>query len=219
MWGQLAMAVLPSLIGGAVSSHGSAQAVQQSANSTEKQMNFQREANQKQMDFQKESIDKQMGFQTGMANTSHQRQIKDLIAAGLNPILAAGGSGATSPSGSTSSGATSSGASYTGDTQSGYNANASALATKRLGQELTNMRATEKQTKSNTYLAEEQKLKTTQDLQNSKEQRNVIKQSFDLLKEQTSSAKSAATMDAMDVKAYKLLPPGARILKSMIKAR
>lgn len=57
-----------------------------------------------QMAFNKEEAQLTREWQEKMANSAHQREVKDLLAAGLNPILSAN-NGASVPSGATATGA------------------------------------------------------------------------------------------------------------------
>lgn len=82
-----------------------------------KNRDWQAQQNRIAMDFSAEEAAKNRDWQKMMSDTAHQREVKDLLAAGLNPVLSAsGGNGAAVTSGATASGYTSSGSSASADT-------------------------------------------------------------------------------------------------------
>ena len=79
-----------------------------SAQLASEQRDWQERQNALAMQFNAQEAAKSRSWQEYMSNTAHQREIRDLKAAGLNPVLSAmGGNGAAVTSGATASGVTS----------------------------------------------------------------------------------------------------------------
>lgn len=94
----------------------------------------------------------QMQFQADMSGTAYQRAVKDMAAAGLNPMLAYSQGGASTPPG----------ASYVAQ-DIGTPAVSSALSARRTSAEVDNMRETNKQIQSSTALNTAQTVKAKAD--------------------------------------------------------
>lgn len=143
--GDIGGAIAGELVGGIFDYYGQKSANESNAEQAALNRAFQHKHMMYQAAFNSNEAVRARLWQEQMSNTAYQRQVKDLAKAGFNPMLAVGGAGASTPSGSSSSVSTPSGDSAHMESASigkGFSkAVSSAIASRRLKGDLDSIEA------------------------------------------------------------------------------